>query len=314
MGFINPMLHHNENEWAMDQPEAYDYGARGKTIALWAVVVVLAGVLGALVYYGYRTVKTQDLRITHIFGDQGTVNTLSQRADAAESKLRGLADDWQGVGQRMMKLEGRVATDVKQSRSYAESLTQKLHQQMIAEMDARTSSLDDRLRKIESEQTAQNAQIAQVEANLKQDISSAREENGRDLSGLRQEQESNARDVSALSQKFDRRRVDFELAKGQVKELAPGISFRIRGTKSKHQQYQGTLVLARDNRTLWLRDQSADQPVRFFPRDGGDPYELVVTNVTKKDVAGYLLSPVKPSAASGALVGQGAAMEKPASE
>jgi hypothetical protein len=314
MGFINPMLHHTDNEWSMDQPEAHEYGAQGKSITLWAVVVVLAGVLGALVYYGYRTVKTQDIRITHIFGDQGTLNTLGQRADAAESQLRSLANDWQSMGQSMTKLEGRVATDVKQTRTYAESLTQKLHQQMIAEMDSRTSSLDERLRKIESEQSAQSAQMAQVEANLKQDISSVREENGRDLSGVRQEQESNARDLSDLSHKFDRRRLDFELAKGQAKELAPGISLRIRGTNSKHQQYQGTLSLAPDNRTMWLRDQSADEPVRFFSRDGGEPFDLVVTNVTKKDVAGYLLAPVKPSAASGAIVGEGTAMEKPPSQ
>jgi len=72
--------------------------------------------------------------------------------------------------------------------------------------------------------------------------------------------------------------------------------------------------LARDNRTMWLRDQSADEPVRFFPRDGEEPYELVVTNVTKKDVAGYLLAPVKPGAAGGAQVGEGAALEKPPSQ
>ena len=304
MGFINPMLHHNESEWSSERPEAYEYHAQGKSIALWISVVMLAAVLGALVYYAYRTVKTQDVRITQIFGNQGTLTTLGQRADAAESKLHDLTGGWQDLGQRMTKLEGRVAADVKTTRRYAETLTQQLHQQMTAEMAARTSTLDTRLQKVESEQTAQRAQVAQVEAGLKQDILAVREENGRDLAGVRQQEETNASGVSALSQKLDRERIDFELAKGQTKELVPGVSLRIRGMNPAYQRYHGALWLLQDHRTVWLRDQSVNEPVRFFHKNGGEPYELVVTDVTKKAVVGYLLAPAKPDAETGRLVGR----------
>jgi hypothetical protein len=314
MGVINPMLHHNESEWSAERPETYEYHARGKSVALWGIVVILAVVSGALVYYGYRTVKTQDLRITQIFGNQGTLSTLDQRADAAETKLHDLAGDWQGMGQRVTKLEGRVAADIKETRRYAETLTQQLHQQMTAEMDSRTSPFDARLRQVESEQADQRAQMAQVEANLKQDISASREENGRDLAGVRQQEETNSRDVSAISQKLERQRIDFELAKGQTKELVPGISLRIRGMNPAYQRYHGALWLLQDHRTVWLRDQSVHEPVRFFHKDGGEPYELVVTDVTKKAVVGYLLAPVKPEAAAAALVGQQTSVDTSAHE
>jgi hypothetical protein len=276
--------------------------------------VALAAVLSALVYYGYRTAKTQDFRITHVFGNQGALSTLGQRADAAESKLHDLTGDWQGMGQRVTKLEGRVATNVKETRRYAETLTQQMHQQITAEMDARTSTLDARLRQVESEQTAERAQMAKVEANLKQDISAAQEENGRDLSSVRQQEESNTRGVTALSQKLDRQRIDFELTKGQARELAPGITLQIRGTNVAHRRYHGALTLAQAHRTVWLRDQSADEPVRFLHKDGEEPYELVVTDVTKKAVAGYLLAPVKPDASAAALVGQRAGVDSSAHE
>ena len=307
MGVINPMLHHNESEWSVDRGEAFESNGRAKSIALWIIIAILAAVLGALVYYGYRTVQTQDTRITQLFGNQDALSTLGQRADAAESKLHDLAGDWQGMGQRMTKLEGRVAADAKEARRYAESLTLKLHQQMTAEMDARTSPLDARLQQVESAQAAQRAQMAQVEANLKQDISTVREENGRDLSGVRQQEESNARDVGVLSQKLDRRRIDFELAKGQTKELAPGVSLQIRGVNQAHQRYHGSLQLRQDQWTVWLRDKSVQEPVRFFRKDGGEPYELVVTDVAKKAVSGYLLAPlIKADAApaTAALAGQ----------
>lgn len=292
MGYINPMLNHTENEWSAGGQEAYAYHSRGKTVALWAVVAILTAGLGGLIYYGYQTVRTQDARITQVFASQGTLTTLGQRADSAESKLRDMAGNWQGLGQRVTKLEGRVATDAKQTRAYAEMLTQQLHQQITAEMDARTSPLDARLRQVESEEASQRAQMAQLETNLKQEISSVREDTGRDLSGMRQDQETNARDVSALSQKLDRQRIDFEMAKGQTKQLAPGISLRIRGVNAGRERYHGTLSLLQDHRTIWLRDQSANQPVRFVPNRGGEAYELVVTDISKKAVAGYLLAPM----------------------
>jgi hypothetical protein len=314
MGVINPMLHHNESEWSADRPVAIESHRRGQSKTLWVFVAILAAALGTLAYYGYQMVKSQDSRITQLFGSQGTLTTLGQRADAAEAKLHDLADNWQGMGQRMAKLEGRVAADVKQTRIYAENLTQQLHQQMIAEMDARTSTLDARLRQVESEQADQRTQMARVESNLKQDISAVREENGSDLSGVRQQEESNAREVSAISQKLDRDRIDFELAKGQTKELVPGISLRIRGMNPAYQRYHGALWLLQDHRTVWLRDQSVHEPVRFFHKNGGEPYELVVTDVTKKAVVGYLLAPVKPDGAAGALVGQRAGVDNPAQE
>lgn len=300
MGYINPMLQHNESEWSTAGPELYEYPSRAKSVALWAGVAVLAVALGALVFYGYRIFKTQDARITQVFASQGTLTALGQRADAAESKLRDLAGDWQGLGQRVTKLEGRVAADAKQTRAYAQMLTQQLHEQITAEMDARTSPLDARLRQVESEEASQRAQMAQLETNLKQEISAVREDAGRDLSGVRQEAESNARDVSAISQKLDRQQIDFEMAKGQTKQLAPGISLRIRGVNAARERYHGTLSLLQDHRTIWLRDQSANQPVRFVPNHGGEAYELVVTDITKKAVAGYLLAPVAPAKADSA--------------
>ena len=314
MGVINPMLHHNESEWSADRPVALESHHRGQSKTLWVLVALLAAALGALAYYGYHLVKNQDTQITQLFGSQGTISTLGQRADAAESKLHELTGDWQGMGQRMAKLEGRVVTEVQQTRMYAETLTQQLHQQMAAEMNARTSTLDARLRQVETEQAAQSAQMAKVEANLKQDISAVREENGRDLSGVLQQGETNARDLSAISQKLDRERIDFELAKGQTKELVPGISLRIRGMNPAYQRYHGALWLLQDHRTVWLRDQSVHEPVRFFHKDGGEPYELVVTDVTKKAVVGYLLAPVKPDAAAGALVGQQSSADASAHE
>ena len=309
MGVTNPMLNPIENKWPVTEP---DYRRESK--AVWVVVVALAAVLGASIYYGYFTLSKQNIQVSQLFGSQTTLTALGQRVDTAEGKLGELAGGWAGLGQRVTKLEslqGRVRVNLEQTRKYAESLTQQLHQQLSAELEARNSVLDARLRQVESEQTAQRSQLAQVEAELKQDITSVtsvQEETGSDLSGVHRQVATNARDLNLLSQRLDRERVDFELTKGQTKELVPGISLQISGTNPMYQRYRGSLWLLQDSRTLWLRDQSVHQPVRFFHKETEEPYELVVTDVTKKFVIGYLLVPV-PQEAVGTLADQRTAID-----
>jgi hypothetical protein len=184
-------------------------------------------------------------------------------------------------------------------------LTQRLQQQLSAQLEARSSELDARIRQVESEQTAQRSQMERVQTELKQDVAAVRDETSRDLSGVHQQEETNTRDLGALSRRLDRDRVDFELAKGQTQEIAPGVTLRISGTNTMYQRFRGSLWLLQDHRTLWLRDQSVYQPVRFFHKETGEPDELVVTDVTKKFVIGYLLVPAQREAAAvGALPDQ----------
>jgi flagellar basal body-associated protein FliL len=311
MSLVNPMFDPPENKWP-DYPEGNtELHYRRKSKAVWVVVVALIVALGASAYYGYFSLKEHNVQISWLFGSQAALNALGQRTDAAESKLRELTGGWESLGQRVTNLEsleGKVAGNLKQTRKYAEALTQRLHQQLSAELEARSSGLDARIRQVESEQTAQRFQMERVQAELKQDVASVREETGRDLSGVHQQGETNARDLSALSQRLARERVDFELAKGQTQEVVPGVSLRISGTNPMYQRYRGSLWLLQDRRTLWLRDQSVHQPVRFFHKETGEPYELVVTDVTKKFVIGYMLVPVPQETAVGALPDQRAAI------
>jgi len=308
MGVVNPMLHPSENDWSEYRGRTKEESHRNGSRTFWVLFLLLtaAAVVGG--YFAYVALKKQNIQVTHLFASEGTVSAIGQRVDSAEAKLREMSGGWEGVGQRFTALETKVNDKINQSRRYAETLTQQAHQQMSAELDARASALDARLRQVEAEQTAERSQMQQVQADLKQDINqevaSVRDETSRDLSDVRQQADANSRDVNTLSQRLDRQRVDFELTKGQSKELVPGISVQISGTNPTYQRYRGSIWLLQDRRTLWLREQSVHEPVRFFHKEGGEAYELVVTDVTRKAAVGYLLVPVKQETGGDALVGQ----------
>ena len=298
MTLSNSMFEATKNDWSAQQ-ETIEPRSRGESHSSSVFILALAVALAVLAGVGYMAVKKKNIQIAQLFGDHAAVHTLTQRVDTAESTLRDVTGRWEGLSQHVTTLEGKVNHNLQQSRKYAESLSEQLHQQMSAELAARTSTLDARLTQVESEEAAQRLQLAEVEGELRQQIASAQEETGRDLLSVHQQLDNNARNLGSLSQRLDRQRVNFEVPKGRTVEPVPGISLRISGTNNRHQRFRGSLGLLQDGRTLALRDEGVDQPVRFYRKEGEEPYELVVTDVTKHSVSGYLLVPARQQAAAG---------------
>jgi len=53
----------------------------------------------------------------------------------------------------------------------------------------------------------------------------------------------------------------------------------------------GWIWVMPDRRTIWLRHQSAREPVVFYGHLDGKQRELMITSVTENSVRGYLLVP-----------------------
>ncbi|MGA8869528.1 MAG: hypothetical protein WB460_00195, partial [Candidatus Acidiferrales bacterium] len=186
MTLSNSMFEATKNDWSAQQ-ETIEPRSRGESHSSSVFILALAVALAVLAGVGYMAVKKKNIQIAQLFGDHAAVHTLTQRVDTAESTLRDVTGRWEGLSQHVTTLEGKVNHNLQQSRKYAESLSEQLHQQMSAELAARTSTLDARLTQVESEEAAQRLQLAEVEGELRQQIASAQEETGRDLLSVHQQ-------------------------------------------------------------------------------------------------------------------------------
>ncbi len=311
MELANPMFAPNEGNRSASELKIAAPEYRSTSAAHWVFLSFLGLAFGASICFGYLALKKKDIPIGQLFEDHGKLNALGQRVDTTEGRMHDLAGEWGAMAQRVARLEssqGKFGSDVRQTRKYAETLTERLGQQVAAEIETRTSVLDARLRQVESTQAAQQSQVAQLEGELRKEIASAKDDTGRNLSALQEQVEGNARDVSALSKRLDPERVDFELAKNRITEIAPGVSLNVTNMNNQYQRFSGYVWLLQDRRTVWLHNQSVHEPVRLYQKENGDPYELVVTDVAKHSVAGYLLVP------SGSEVPDDAAAAKPAAD
>jgi hypothetical protein len=126
-----------------------------------------------------------------------------------------------------------------------------------------------------------------VRRNLEQNGASHEQQ----LASLSDRQLRDRRDVDTIAQKLAVERVGFEITKNHSRELAPGVSLGITGTDVLYRRATGWMWVMPDRRTIWLRGRGAQEPVVFYGAKDGKRRELVITNVAKNSVTGYLLLP-----------------------
>ena len=86
-------------------------------------------------------------------------------------------------------------------------------------------------------------------------------------------------------------KISFTVIKNHSRELAPGISFGLTDTDVAGHRIDGWMWLMPDRRTIWLRDQSEQEPVVFYNARDGRRHQLQITSVNERSVTGYLLLP-----------------------
>jgi hypothetical protein len=204
------------------------------------------------------------------------------------------ADEWNGMSERIEKLEGQARRGLAGARKHAEELVTQLEARLLDQMDERDHVLNTRMAGLEERQQAESLRMADLERELaatRLELAEARGEKDRDLADLRTQMARNEGRFQTFAERFDQHRVDFEISKNSVHELAPGVTVKVTGMDPHYQKYRGWIFFQPDARTLWLNDQGVQRPVIFYGREGGRKYELVVTSVRKDSAIGYLLMP-----------------------
>ena len=275
---------------------------------VWAPALALAGLLGVGSYrYGQPLWQHNDL-LAKAPGLEKSLAGLGQRMSDAEQKLLQWTGDWEGMKDRVDKLEGRIQL----TRRQAQEQAQKMMARVEAEMGRRNQAVETRLGGLEAEREADRARAARVQEQVAalerqaqaqdQRIVALQEQTGQDrgnfeqrVAGLDQQMNRNRLDLDGVAAQVERRRVDFEVARNHSRELAPGISLGLTKTNLAYRRYDGWLWLMPDRKTVWIRSQSAHRPVVFYSKVDGRPRELMITHVTKDSAVGYLLVPARPA-------------------
>src|SRR5262249_2891444 len=151
-------------------------------------------------------------------------------------------------------------------------------QNRVTGVESREREHIEEVARLQNELTGVRQELATVkQENLRQanqlssQIEQVHQSTRNDLSGLDQRISSNSTAVRDLGYQVDRKRIDFELQKGRTQQIADGVYVTVKDTNVGRQQVDGWIQIARDGRFVWMRDQSAQNPIDFSSRADARP-------------------------------------------
>jgi len=264
-------------------------------LILWIAMGALFAVNLAL---GIVTAR-QDLRInelsskldTRIAAQGETLQKLSQSMEVTAAELQGNA---QQAANRIAKTEAEVqraqqasSTQAKQRKETEEKLASQLGE--LREVQSATQGTLGSL-------STDFSGVKQEVSLTKEEIATTRTEFDRKLQrmvgdlGVQSDLIAHNRtELGELRQLGAREYIEFDLAKAKNPARLGPVSMQLRKTDVKRQKY--TLHLIADDRTIEKKDKTANEPVQFYQDGYRQPTEIVVNQIYKDRIVGYVSVP-----------------------
>jgi len=109
-------------------------------------------------------------------------------------------------------------------------------------------------------------------------------------------------EIDQLRRLGERDYYEFTLTSTSQKQTVGDMQIQLRGTNVKHSQF--SLAMYVDDMRLEKNNRAVDEPIYFYTRGTRTPLELVVNQIGKNKITGYLSvpksNPTQASAAAGA--------------
>ncbi len=237
-----------------DQDEPYPVFSKG--IFVW----VTAGVLG-LVLVGYAVHE----------------HHVSQNLNAQNSQLQASlkAQDSQ-LNQLTAAVNQLTAQQQQEQAQQAAAAAAKPSPVIVHHIAVHHNGVpDSRYKKLQSQLDAQGKEIEDT----RNDLASTRTELS---SGIAK----NHDELVVLERKGERNYFEFDLYKSKQFSQHGEVGIRLRKANDKHQYADLDLMV--DDRNLTQKHVNLYQPVQFYTPDSPQPVELVINNVSKNHIHGYV--------------------------
>jgi type II secretory pathway pseudopilin PulG len=266
------------------EPIVAERSASGAFIAV-VVVAVLMGIAALIWCYGL----------------QNHIAATEQKLAAADKKNTDLANQIERTNARMaattQTLSQNVGATQKQIDARAESIMAAQRAQ-----NAETAKLAQQQQASEKQIGAVSSDVASVKTDVggvKNDVASTKSDlettksqlqrvvgDAGVMSGLIA---TNHEQLEELKHKGDRNYLEFTLQKGAQPTLLSTVKLQLKKVDQKHSRY--TLNVSADDRNIEKKDKNLDEPVQFYTGKNPVLFELVVNNIEKNKISGYLSTP-----------------------
>ncbi|MHB8540432.1 MAG: hypothetical protein ACYDCD_05755 [Candidatus Acidiferrales bacterium] len=267
--------------------ESYPYTPRWVMIALVVAFALIGYLLYALYQQRQQTNQSFDASAKR-------ASVLSAQLDKTNSAMGDLKAELQVTAQKLGLTEDELA----RARSMAQAL--RKDQQASAE------KLRQQIGQVQQQTTSQIGQVSDALNGTKTDVDATR----KDLEDTKSKLGSamgdlgvesgliarNHEEVEELKRLGQRNIYEFNLVKSKRAQKVGPIQLQLRKVNTKHYTY--TFDVIADDKRIEKKDKTLEEPVQFYVRGARSPYEIVVYDMKKNLVTGYLTTPKEAAAAN----------------
>ena len=242
------------------------------------------------------------------------VSALSQSRSVEQSIQTSLKQQNDVLSQRLAKEDEQK----QQLQSDLKAVTEKLNvtqeelQQSRKATKASTASYNKKLTGLETNVNSQLATKANTEDlnKLSGDVSGVRSDleatKGKldratgDMGVMSGLIARNHDDLEELKRKGDRNYFEFTIQKSRTAQHVGPVQISLSKADPKRSRY--TMTVLADDKAIEKKDKTAGEPVQFYVKGTGrySPYEIVVFDVGRNQISGYLSTPKSAAAATSA--------------
>jgi chromosome segregation ATPase len=268
--------------------------AKSSMVPIIALAVVVVLGLGGLFFYtkslSDRLDQTQKSLEASLASHSQSLEQLTRRIDQTDTKhneLQGeVASTKQYLGSTQAEAEKarKLAADLaKQQEEAANQLGSQIST-LAQQQEATRGSLGN----LSSDVTGVKGDVKSTQAELEKTKSDLKRVIG-DL-GVQSDLIAHTRgDLDSLRQRGERDYVEFNLQKSNKRQKVGSLQLELKKTDEKRQKY--TLDLTVDDKTTEKKDKNVFEPVQFYQQGFRIPSEIVVQQIAKDRVSGYVSIP-----------------------
>ena len=277
-------------------PPPADSGSSLKTAVLvGAVIAMLAA--NVYLYMQVDVLKTDISKLRESIATE--VTNLRENSSATTATHR------KGIETLKSELEVArriAATAASHAKSEAESHADQIAKQLAAEQKRQAQEVASEISAVKAEASTANTKIADVNtevSSVKSQVASTKSELEKTIGDLKKVTgdlgvqsgyiATNGKELSALKRLGERNYFEFNLAKAKTPQKVGDITLLLKKTDQKKNKY--TVEISADDKKTEKKDKNVNEPVQFYVAKARQPYELVVNQVGKDLIVGYLTTP-----------------------
>jgi len=264
-----------------------------------------AGLVIALAGDGYLVVRSNDLTSQLAASRQDAQAQASQLAKLGDATNNMLEQERQRIQAISDEFTGKVDNATSAVRK-ARQDAQKNAAQLAAKLDEERKVVGEQIGELKEATTTATAKLNDDVSGVKTDVGAVRtdlattrtdlDKTGQDLkramgdmgvmSGLIA---TNSKDLQALRELGERNYFEFKLGKGNMTQKVGNLTLTLKKADPKRNRY--TIAVLADDRLVEKKDKTINEPVQLYTGSSKQPYEIVVNEVKKDGVVGYLATP-----------------------